>query len=254
VIDLHCHLLPGVDDGSKSVEQSVRVLERMAADGIRTVCLTPHLASSRIAEGPPPEHDEAFARLKSSAPAGIELRRGAEIMLDRALTPRAIAARRVTLGGTRYALVEFTRLVASGVVATALTQVVQSGLTPLLAHPERYPSCSPAAIARFRELGAITQVDANTIFHATGRGRRARELLALGLADILAADNHGDDRSLAEPFARLTDAGAGAAASALMIANPAAILDDRPTESVPPVTVRIPLWSRVRGWFDEMGP
>jgi protein-tyrosine phosphatase len=254
VIDLHCHLLPGVDDGSKSVEQSVRVLERMIADGIKGVCLTPHLVASRIAEGPPPEHDEAFALLQSAAPAGIMLRRGAEILLDRGLTPRAVAARRVTLGGTRYALIEFTRLVAAGAVAAALSQVVQAGLVPLLAHPERYTSCSPGAIAKFRELGAVIQVDANTIFHATGRGRRARELLALGLADILAADNHGDTRSLAEPFSRLSEAGAAEAATALMVVNPAAILDDHTTEVVPPVTVKIPLWSRVRGWFDQMGP
>jgi protein-tyrosine phosphatase len=254
VIDLHCHLLPGVDDGSRSVEQSVQVLERMAADGIREICLTPHLAASWIVEGPPPEHDDAFARLVRVAPTAIKLHRGAEIMLDKPLSAGAAEGRRVTLAGTRYALVEFTRLATPGSVLTAVKQVLQLGLVPLLAHPERYPFCSMAAIARMREQGVVTQVDANTIFHPTGRGRRARQLLALGLADILAADNHGDERSLAEPFARLTKAGGGAAAKALMEQNPAAILADRSVEQVGPLTVKIPLWSRLKGWFEEMSP
>lgn len=68
MIDLHCHLLPGVDDGSRSVQQSVAVLARMAAEGITDVVLTPHLESSRVLEGPPPEHDEAMAALSEQAP------------------------------------------------------------------------------------------------------------------------------------------------------------------------------------------
>ena len=113
MIDLHCHLLPGVDDGSRSVEQSVRVLQTMAAAGITDVVLTPHLDASRISEGPPPAHDEAFAQLSMAAPPGVHLHRGAEVMLDRSLTPRAVATRRITLAHSRYVLVEFTRLVAS---------------------------------------------------------------------------------------------------------------------------------------------
>ena len=65
MIDLHCHLLPGVDDGSKSVEQSVAVLATMVSEGVTDVVLTPHLDASRILESPPPEHDEAMAALTS---------------------------------------------------------------------------------------------------------------------------------------------------------------------------------------------
>ena len=109
------------------------------------------------------------------------------------------------------------------------------------------------ALARWKELGALIQVDANTLFHATGRGRRAREILALGLADILAADNHGDTRSLTEPFDRLTKAGGEAVAATLMVSNPAAILADKSVFVVDPFQIKMPLWSRVRGWVDEMG-
>ena len=59
MIDLHSHLLPAVDDGSRSVGQSVRVLEQLAAQGVTAVCLTPHLRSAELAAGPPPGHDSA---------------------------------------------------------------------------------------------------------------------------------------------------------------------------------------------------
>lgn len=60
MIDLHSHLLPAVDDGSRSVEQSVKVLFEMARQGVTDVCLTPHLKSGRAEAGPPPAHNGAF--------------------------------------------------------------------------------------------------------------------------------------------------------------------------------------------------
>ena len=253
MIDLHCHLLPGVDDGSRSVDQSVRVLTAMAAGGVTDVVLTPHLDASRISEGPPPGHDEAFAQLSNAVPPGIRLHRGAEVMLDRAFTPRAVSTRRITLAHSRYVLVEFTRLVAASGAQQALSQVVKSGLVPLLAHPERYAICSPAEVRGWRALGVAIQVDANTVFMPTGRGARARALLEEGLADVLAADNHGDSRSLVEPYAKLIACGGAASAEFLMKRNPAAILADQPLEPVPPIEVKLSLFKRIKGWVDEMG-
>jgi protein-tyrosine phosphatase len=250
VIDLHSHLLPGVDDGSRSVEQSVATLHRLAALGVRAMCLTPHLEASRIIEGPPPKHDEAFAALVEQAPKEVTLYRGAEVMLDRAIPPAAAAARRITLGGSRYVLVEFTRLVTASAASAALAKVVELGLVPLLAHPERYATCSPRQVERWREAGALMQVDATTIFHPTQRGERARAILAAGLADILASDNHGDGRSLSVAFDHLADRG-GSAASLLMVSNPAAILADERPEPVPPVDVRLPLTGRLRNWLEK---
>ncbi|MGE0442005.1 MAG: tyrosine-protein phosphatase [Gemmatimonadales bacterium] len=251
MIDLHSHLLPGVDDGARSVEQSVKVLHVMAAQGVTDVVLTPHLEASRLLEGPPPEHDEAFAALSQAAPPGIRLHRGAEVMLDRAITPRAAATRRVTLGGSRYLLVEFTRMVAARSAAAALHQVVQSGLVPLLAHPERYQATTPAVVIQWRNLGALMQVDATTLLAASGRGERARALLAAGLIDVMAADNHGDHRSLAEAATRLTEAGGGDVVEMLTDLNPKAILADDELRPAGSFTFKVPLLKRLKGWFGE---
>ncbi|MBA2626626.1 MAG: hypothetical protein H0U85_01285 [Gemmatimonadales bacterium] len=251
MIDLHSHLLPGVDDGSRTVEQSVAVLREIVQLGVTDICLTPHLAASRISDGVPRAHDRAFVTLAAAAPEGIALHRGAEVMLDRPLPPAAAHTRGVTLAGSRYMLVEFPRMVPSETVERALAMVHELGLRPVLAHPERYSSCSVAAARRWRAAGAQLQVDANTLLAPSSRGERARAILAAGLADILAADNHGDDRSLAAARDALVAEGAEAQATLLMTTNPRAILDDQPLELVEPVTLRIPWTRRIRRLFES---
>ena len=250
MIDLHCHLLPAVDDGSRSVAQSVRVLTRFAADGVTAVCLTPHLLASEAAE-PPLAHEAAFETLRLAAPTVPTLHRGAEVMLDRPL-PAAVAERRtVTLAGSRYILVEFPRLVAYQTVANALHLVVQLGLVPLLAHPERYACCSPGAVEAWRRLGALMQVDATTLASGGSRGDRARQLVARGLADVLAADNHGDGRGLVLARELLLEHGGEAQADLLLVANPAAIVTDAVVEVVPPLELRASLAERLRRLFQR---
>ncbi|MDQ3426645.1 MAG: hypothetical protein M3477_02325, partial [Gemmatimonadota bacterium] len=131
MIDLHSHLLPGVDDGSRSVAQSVGVLRTMAEVGLTDVCLTPHFRAGQITEVPPPAHETAFAALTAEAPPQPKLHRGAEVMMDRPLAGSAAGLRHITLAGTRYILVEFPRMVAGDTVANALGRIVDLGLIPI---------------------------------------------------------------------------------------------------------------------------
>lgn len=252
MIDLHSHLLPGVDDGSRSVAQSVQVLNEMARQGITDVCLTPHLQAGRAEAGPPSAHTRAFEALHAAAPALPRLHRGAEVMLDRPVTRPVALARNVTLAGTRYILVEFPRLVAYDVVTNALTQVVELGLLPVLAHPERYSCCSVEAVRHWRGIGAMMQVDATTLLAAQARGQRARQLVAEGLADILAGDNHGDDRTVANGAAFLKAQDGAEQVELLAVRNPRAILDDAPTAPVPPLRIRESWMKRIK-YFLEGG-
>lgn len=249
MIDLHSHLLPAVDDGSRSVEQSVEVLARFKAQGVTAVCLTPHLLASQAPAGVPAPHQRAWERLRTAAPQGVALYRGAEVMLDRPLEVAVAKQRAVTLNGSRYLLVEFPRLVASQTVEHALALVVTIGLVPLLAHPERYSCCTPDAAYRWKSLGALLQVDGPTLLSSRPRGDRARELLQYGLADIAAGDNHGDDRSLKAPWDALLDHEGGIQAALMLRTNPAAILADQPVEPVPPFTFRLAFLERIRALF-----
>jgi protein-tyrosine phosphatase len=206
VIDLHSHLLPAVDDGSRSAAQSVRVMKEQVARGVTDICLTPHVRAGDLGKLPPEAHEAAYATLQAAAPPLPRLHRGAEVMLDRPLPPDARNVRRFT---------------------------------------ERYTCCSPEAVARWRELGAKMQVDATTLLSPHSRGQRARALVSAGLADILAADNHGDDRSIGTGRQFLESQDGAEQADLLTRVNPRAILDDGPLVEVPPVDIR-------RSWVQKI--
>jgi protein-tyrosine phosphatase len=250
VIDLHCHLLPAVDDGSRSVDQSVKVLEEMARQGITDVCLTPHLPAGRTESGPPAAHQRAFEALRAQAPAAPRLHRGAEIMLDRPITRPVALARNLTLGGSSYMLVEFPRLVAYDTVTNALTQVAEMGLIPILAHPERYSCCSPEAVRHWRSVGSKMQVDSTTLLAPQARGQRARQLVGEGLADILAGDNHGDERTVATGARFLQAQDGTEQVELLVVRNPSAILEDKALTPVPPIRIRQSWMSRIKEFLE----
>jgi len=250
MIDLHCHLLPGVDDGSRSVEQSARVLRAWAAKGVTHVACTPHMLASQCADGWPPHYEAAWQSLLPAVPEGLTLHRGVELMLDRPV-PAAIAERKITLNGSRYLLVEFPRMVPGEIVARALSEVMHHGIVPVLAHPERYTSCSVEAVRAWRDVGAVIQVDATTMTLPRSRGDRARDLVREGLADILAADNHGDERSLVNALDWLTEHNGGEQALLLLDTNPRAILDDLAIYEVDPLPMSTSMWRKVRQLFGD---
>jgi protein-tyrosine phosphatase len=232
------------------VEQSVKVLFEMARQGVTDVCLTPHLPSSRAEAGPPLAHNTAFEALRAQAPQMPRLHRGAEIMMDRPITRPVGLARTVTLAGTRYILVEFPRLVAYDTVVNALSQVIELGLVPILAHPERYSCCSITAVRHWRGLGARSQVDATTLLTSQARGQRARQLVSEGLADILAGDNHGDARTVATGARFLRAQDGYDQVDLLVRRNPAAILADGELTPVPPLRIRQSWMSRIKQFLE----
>jgi len=241
VIDLHTHLLPGVDDGAESTEQSVKVLRRFQDQGVTAVCCTPHLKASELAEAPCGDMDELLRELVAAAPSAPKLVRGFEIMLD---VPNAqFTDRCLTLNATRHVLVEFGRLTPADASVDALARIKAQGLVPLLAHPERYASCSLEMAERWRGAGALLQLDATTLLGDTKRAERARDLLMAGHGAIIASDNHGDGRGLAIAVEWLEAHGAREQARLLAVENPGAILADVHTLDVPPVRLRRSLYS-----------
>ena len=109
MIDLHTHLLPGVDDGSPSIEASRPVLEWFAAEGVEVVVCTPHISASAAAKAEPirEKHGVILGELAAAVPGGPQLVLGWEIMLDEPgvdVTRRALA-----LGTSKAILVEFPR-------------------------------------------------------------------------------------------------------------------------------------------------
>jgi protein-tyrosine phosphatase len=244
VIDLHTHLLPAVDDGSRSVERSLHVLARFAADGVTTVACTPHLRASALRRGLPSRHLAPLAALAALAPPGLALLHGWEILLDE---PGAeLTAPTLRLGDAPAVLVELPRGPSLPPnIAGELSRIRRSGVLPVVAHPERYAGCTVDDVRGWREAGAVVQGTADALGAPGTRGDAARRLLAAGALDLLASDNHGDARGLAAARTLLDDAGAPDVAALLTLENPARVLRGEPARAVRPVALRVGAWARL---------
>lgn len=243
MLDLHTHLLPGVDDGSPSVEVSVPVLARFAEQGVRVVVCTPHLNASNARRAPYERHLEILEGLRAAAPKATKLELGWEIMLDEPGVD--LTDKRLALAGSSAVLVEFPRMGIPLNATAELFRLRMSGIVPVLAHPERYPGCTPEKVEEWRRAGAVMQLDAIAL---GGRGSRAKlgmELLALGLIDLVASDTHGDARSLGPARGWLERAGGEDYATLLTETNPRRLLESEPIEAVRPLP-------RDRGMFDRL--
>jgi protein-tyrosine phosphatase len=244
MIDIHTHLLPGVDDGSPSIDASRPVLERFRRDGVEVVVCTPHLDASRAAHAPYDRHIEILAGLRAAVPHSPELRLGWEIMLD---VPGAdLRAPHFALGGSKAVLVEFPRHQVPMNAGEELFRLRMSGVVPVLAHPERYWGCTPRQVAEWRRMGAVIQMDAAGLLGRNEMARLSLDLLELGLVDLLASDNHGDSRSLRTTRRWLRDLGAGDQAELLTRTNAARLLTDEPLLPVPPVERQKGMVERLR--------
>lgn len=236
MIDVHSHLLPGVDDGSPSIAASLPVLERFVADGVKRLVCTPHLEASRAARAPFAEHAAILAELRRAAPPGIQIDLGWEIMLD---VPGAdLRAPGLGLAGSTAVLVEFPRTGVPPNAAEEIFRLRMSGIVPVVAHPERYFGCTPEQVAAWRRAGAAMQLDIQALF-GTGRTHlAAMQLVQGGLVDLFSSDNHGDSRSLAHGRQWLAEHATAEHIALLTETNAARLLAGEPVLPVPPLPPR----------------
>lgn len=249
--DIHNHLVPGVDDGARVLEEALRHLADLAADGVTRLAVSPHLDGRLIHE------DGALdARLERLAAAFRELRAaaaaraplptlvfGQEILVPDPGTARRLFGRRgLGIAGTSYALIEFGFDLGEdppGVVRA----VIEAGRKPIVAHPERYRrnggQVGLAEIRSWKESGALLQVNGGSVLGDYGPEIRALAfaLFDQGLADLIATDHHADSRAVspARIGRTLAEHGALEQAKLLLATNPRRILDDQDTLPVPPL-------------------
>lgn len=200
MIDFHSHIIPGVDDGSETIEQSLTALRNMLEQGITHVITTPHFSASTLNQ--PREFSErikhvdiAWGALRDAADKELpELRldRGAEVALDEPL--KLAPDDRMRLAGTRFVLVEFPYFVAPPHSPRVLTQFRQLGVTPIIAHPERYKEMAGRLemLREWKIAGAYLQLNAGSLIGAYGSEVQSTgwKVLEAGLADYICSDYH----------------------------------------------------------------
>jgi protein-tyrosine phosphatase len=254
VIDLHCHVLAGIDDGPSTTEDSLTLARAAAAAGTRTIVATPHV-SWRY-----PNDHETIARLVDDlngrlGAAGIELDvvAGAELAMTRLIDIDDAQLPRFALGGSSWLLVEppFTQE-APGIEGLVL-ELLARGHRVVLAHPERCPAFrrDPRMLERLVSRGVLTSITAGSLVGRFGNDVRrfAFELLAAEMVHNVASDAHASGRRGPLLAADLERAGLAALSEWLCVAVPSAILaDDEAVPQRPQVAVPQPDAAPRRWW------
>jgi len=262
--DFHSHLVPGVDDGSGTMEDAIEGIERMVSTGFGRIVTTPHFdASTLIRE--PDAAEEYLDRVTTGFRAlsdrilprlpGLDLRRGHEVRLD---VPECdFSDERLRLGGTSFILVEWPRFQIPPETVAVLSRFRSQGFRPVVAHPERYAGTEKdlGLMEEWRRVGAYLQVNYGSLVGRYGANVRsaAWALLREGLVDYLSTDFHGRPELqlyVDEVTAKLEAAGASEQLHILSVTNPVRLFQDEAPISAPRLPHGRGIWGRVRGLFN----
>ena len=196
MIDLHSHILPGLDDGSRTVEDARALARRAAEDGVTAIAATPHVRSDYPTRAE--EMERGVSRLREDFLAegiDVEVLPGGEIDLGMLASLDDDGLRRFTLAQSgRYLLLEFPYTGWPAGLEETVYGLGLRGLLPILAHPERNREVQskPERLAEAVRMGALVQLTAASLDGRIGRSSQAaaNKLLELGLAHVLASDAH----------------------------------------------------------------
>ena len=208
--DLHSHILPGIDDGAQTVEDSLALIRRQLEQGVDEIALTPHFNAERTSvEEFTQRRAESFAILQDAVSREglpVKLKLGAEVFFSSDLLELDLDP--LLLQDTPYLLVEFSPMFYPTWAKDIFYNLGLQGITPLLAHVERYPYMlsDPTRLFDLVNAGAVTQVNANSIMRAGSRQAMVQKFLRWQLVHVLSTDTHSVDSarlSSARPCRRL---------------------------------------------------
>jgi protein-tyrosine phosphatase len=192
VIDLHSHVLPGLDDGAADLDEAVAICRAAAADGIEVLAATPHVRADYPTT--PEQMEAALEAVRAAAGDIIRLVGGGEIDLNQLDRPREELARFALAGSPKYLLVETPYTGWPLNLPERLFALLTTGVTPVLAHPERNAEVQrrPELLEAIVAGGTLVQLTAASVDGRLGvRARRCAEtLLDRKLAHLIASDAH----------------------------------------------------------------
>ena len=213
-VDMHNHILPGIDDGAPTPDVSVEMVQHLQGLGYRKLICTPHIMRGGYDNTPETIH-AAADRLRSAldeASVDMPIECAAEYYLDETFQDRIAAGDLLCFGRDRFVLFELSYLIEPANLEASLTDLFHAGYAPVLAHPERYPFLMTRDGERYRDLhdrGVHFQLNLFSLAGAYGRGaREAAELLIdHELVDFVGTDLHNPtqfaqlEASLHRPYA-----------------------------------------------------
>lgn len=199
LFDIHCHILPAIDDGSKSMKETEKMFRMARKERIGTILATPHYSCEREPEFYKRCQNvyEEVCQMIQEKNLGIQLYLGNEIFYSSGVLEALKRGEALTLNHTKYVLVEFAPYVELLTIKKAVQELQMAGYFPILAHIERYECLKKESeVQNLVDMGAYIQVNASSL---TGRlGIRVqwylKKLMRHDLVHVVATDAHGSKK------------------------------------------------------------
>ncbi|WP_240986424.1 tyrosine-protein phosphatase [Acididesulfobacillus acetoxydans] len=197
MIDFHCHLLPGLDDGAESLEEGLGIARQLREAGFTTVVATPHVMEGRVMLTPGEIEERVGDLNQALRHEGIDLNvlPGAENHIFPAMAGYLQEGSLLSVGGKgKHLLLELPAWEIPPYTEQVFFELKVAGVTPVLAHPERYPALgeAPGRLRQWLKLGVLLQIDLRSLSGHYGRQAKdwAKELAGSGLVHLLGSDAH----------------------------------------------------------------
>lgn len=196
--DVHSHVLPGLDDGAKNIEESKNMIHMAYNEGISHIIATPHFREGMFTSSKE-DIESSYNKVKELiAQEGLDINiyLGNEVFFSHSVCDKLINNEIYTLADSNYVLVEFSPNAQYHYIKSALQTLMMSGYYPILAHFERYINVISNwdHVNEIFDMGVYFQVNASTLSASVTRKptRFARKLLKYGMVDFIATDGHND--------------------------------------------------------------
>ena len=197
LFDIHCHILPEVDDGAKTMDMALKMLQMEYKDGVRSIILTPHFRREMF-ETPQEKIERQFEILKKKAEEKIgmdlHLYLGCEFHANMSMTETLLNKERPTMADSDYVLTEFSGTVDFEFARERVYALVTHGFIPIIAHVERYPNLRKdmGGLENLKEMGVRLQINAGSILGEEGFAvkRFCRKLMKNNMLDFVGTDCH----------------------------------------------------------------
>lgn len=192
--DIHTHALSGVDDGAKTEEMMLAMVDASYQDGVRCLCLTPHFYPGYFGDNKDAvlrAYEKLCRKVQERWPE-LMLGLGNELRYERGCVSWLREGLCRTMNGTDYVLIDFFEGENAKYIHQAMEQLLNAGYIPVLAHAERYKKLREHDIYEFKESGILIQVDTQSLFRRFGFSvqRRCRDLLKSQMVDFVGSDAH----------------------------------------------------------------
>lgn len=233
MIDIHCHLLYGVDDGPKDIEESIKMLKVASEQGITDIILTPHYRRGMFKFNKELVLEHKAVLEQEAQEIGIRLHLGTEFHVNGDIIEYLEEGKCLSLADSEYVLTEYEYDTDYSYIFQMSHALLRHGYVPIIAHVERYGCLvrTPKRLEELQEIGALIQINAGAVIGEEGWNSKnfCKKVLKHGWVDMVASDSHGIKKRVCymeDAYDYISEKYGEKTAYRLMIKNPKKIIGE----------------------------